>query len=189
MNRSTWLRKAESMPVSYFPCLLPLLLVAVPLLCLSRGKKTFMIASTGSLIVLVLVLLPIYIPGWVLMIKAGDGNPEAEYELARWHENHCGALQEWLLWPCTPDVLTGYAWLEKAAQQDYPPAVYTLGIRLKYGLHVPRPANWTGPDGNVFPQPKRGQALIDKALQLGYRPQTTEELHYARIYRNRKQIR
>jgi hypothetical protein len=38
-----------------------------------------------------------------------------------------------------------YAWLEKAAAQDYPPAVWLVGVRLKYGLHVPRPPNWNGP--------------------------------------------
>jgi hypothetical protein len=177
------------MPVSYFPCVLPLLLVSVPLLCLARGKKSFRVAFAGSLSVLILVLLPFYVPGWILMVKARSGNPETQYELARWHENHCEAIQEWLLWLCEPDVLTGYAWLEKAAQQDYPPAVYTLGVRLKYGYHVPRPADWTGPDGNVFPQPARGQALIDRALQLGYKPQTTEELHYMKVYRGSKWIR
>jgi hypothetical protein len=36
------------MPVSYFPCVLPLLLIAVPLLCLPRGKKPFLMASAGS---------------------------------------------------------------------------------------------------------------------------------------------
>lgn len=123
------------------------------------------------------------------MAKAGGGDPEVQYELARWHENHCGALHEWLLLPCESDVLTGYAWLEKAAQQDYPPAVYTLGVRLKYGDHVPEPVDWMGPAGNVFPQPERGQALINRALQLGYKPQTSEELHYMTEYRSRKRIR
>jgi hypothetical protein len=176
-------KRAEAVPVSYTPCLVPLLLVAVPLLCLLRGKKAFLKALAGSLGVLTLLILWFYIPGWILMVRARDGDPEAQYELARWHENHCEAIQAWLLWPCNPDVLTGYAWLEKAAEQDYPPAVYTLGVRLKYGDHVPRPADWTGPAGNVFAQPERGQALIDRALQLGYRPQTDEESHYWKVYR------
>jgi hypothetical protein len=170
------------MPVSYLPCVLPILLVAVPLLCLTRGRKPFLLASAGSLAVLVLITLPAYIPGWVLMVKARGGDPAAQYELARWHERHCEAIQRWMLWPCSPDVLAGYAWLEKAAGQDYPPAVYTLGVRLKYGQHVPQPADWRGPAGNVFPQPARGQALIDRALRLGYRPRTAEELHYMTVY-------
>jgi TPR repeat protein len=174
------------MPVSYFPCVLPLLLVVAPLLCVLRGKKPFLIAAAISSAVLMLILLAFYVPGWILMVQARDGSPETQYELARWHENHCEAIQEWLLWPCEPDVLTGYAWLETAAQQDYPLAVYTLGVRLKYGDHVPRPANWTGPGGNVFAQPARGQALIDRALQLGYRPQTAEEMHYLTVYRAKK---
>jgi hypothetical protein len=173
------------MPVSYFPCVLPLLLVSVPLLFLPRGKKPFLVASACSLVVLIILLLPFYVPGWVLMVKARRGDPEAQYALARWHENHCEAIQEWLLWPCEPDVLTGYVWLEKAAQQDFPPAVYTLGIRLKYGQHVPRPANWAGPGGS-FAQPAQGQALIDRALQLGYMPRTIEEQHYMKVYRDGK---
>lgn len=171
------------MPVSYFPCMLPLLLVAVPLLCLPLGKKSFQRAVVGSILVLVLVLLTFYVPGWILMVRARGGDPDVQYELARWHENHCEAIQQWLIWPCEPDVLAGYAWLDKAAQQDYPPAVYTLGVRLKYGQHVPRPENWTGPGGNVFPQPVRGQTLIDRALELGYEPSTPEEVHYMRVYR------
>jgi len=176
------------MPVSPIPCVTPLLLVAVPLLFLLRGKKPFLIASACSITLLILLLLPFYIPGWILILKERGGNPEAQYELARWHENHCGAIQEWLLWPCEPDVLAGYAWLEKAADQDYPPALYTIGVRLKYGQHVPRPANWSGPAGNVFPQPAKGQALIDRALELGYKPQTKEEFHYMSVYRGSKAI-
>src|SRR6516164_9361176 len=131
------------MPVSYVPCFVSLLFVAGPVLCLPKGKKPFLIASAISLATLILVLLPFYLPGWILMIRAMGRDPETQYELARWHENHCEAIQEWLLWPCSPDVLTGYAWLEKAAKQDYPLAVYTLGVRLKYGDHVPRPENWS----------------------------------------------
>jgi len=174
------------MPVSYVPLVLPLLLLGVPLLCLRRGKRPFLIASACSLGLLLLVLLPIYAPGWVLMVRARGGDPATQYELARWHENHCEEVQAWLLWPCHSDVLTGYAWLEKAAGQDYPPALYTLGVRLKYGAHVPRPENWTGPAGNVFPQPERGQRLIDRALSLGYKPRTSEELHYVKVYRGGK---
>jgi TPR repeat protein len=63
-------------------------------------------------------------------------------------------------------VSFGYAWLEKAANRNYPPAIYALGVRTKHGIHVPRPKDWDGPVGNVFDQPLRGQALIDKAITL-----------------------
>jgi hypothetical protein len=29
--------------------------------------------------------------------------------------------------------------------------MYALGVRLKYGDHVPKPPGWTGAAGNVFP--------------------------------------
>jgi hypothetical protein len=77
--------------------MLPLLPIAAPLLCLPKGKKAFVIASVGSLVILILILLPFYLPGWILMVKARGGDPETQIELARWHENHCGAIQEWLL--------------------------------------------------------------------------------------------
>jgi TPR repeat protein len=130
-----------------------------------------------------LIFLPVYIPGWVLEQKARAGAPEAQYQFAVWCENHCEVIGAFILWPCRPDVLGGYTWLEKAAEQDYPPAVYTLGVRLKYGDFVPKPDNWSGPAGNMFPQPARGQPLIDKALALGYKPRTEERMHYMEVYR------
>src|SRR5437588_251958 len=81
------------------------------------------------------------------------GDPAAQYELARWTENHCERLGSIILWPCQPDVLSRFAWLEKAAAQDYPPAVYLVGVRLMHGEHIPKPPDWTGPAGNHFPQP------------------------------------
>jgi hypothetical protein len=56
-------------------------------------------------------------------------------------------------------------------------------VRLKYGDHVPRPPDWDGPGGNHFPQPQRGQLLIDKALRLGYQPTIKEEYFYWQQYR------
>jgi hypothetical protein len=32
----------------------------------------------------------------------------------------------------------------------------------------------------------RGQALIDRPLKLGYKPQTKEEFHYIKVYRGSK---
>jgi hypothetical protein len=174
------------MPVSYTPCVVPLLLLLVPLLFALKGKKAFLIASGVSLGLVLLFLLSVYVPGWVLRARAGRGDPAAQYELARWHENHCEEIQEWLPWPCEPDVLTGYAWLERAAGENYPPAVYAVGVRLKYGDHVPRPDGWDGPAGNSFPQPERGQEMIDKALRLGYKPEVDEEDFYWKVYRNRR---
>jgi hypothetical protein len=89
-----------------------------------------------------------------------------------------------ILWPCEPDVLGGFAWLEAAATQDYPPAAYLVGVRLKHGEHVPRPPDWKGPSGNHFPQPEKGQELIDRALKLGFVPPPGDEAsYYMRAYR------
>jgi TPR repeat protein len=118
------------------------------------------------------------------MPQANRGDPVAQYELARWTENHCEQLGSVILWPCEPDVLGGFAWLEKAAAQDYPPAVYLLGVRIKYGEHVPKPPDWNGSAGNAFPQPEKGQKMIDRALQLGFKPPPGDEVsYYMRVYR------
>jgi TPR repeat protein len=118
------------------------------------------------------------------MPAAHRGDPEAQYKLARWTENHCEQLGSVILWPCEPDVLGGFAWLEKAAAQDYPPAVYLVGVRLKHGEHVPRPPDWKGPAGNHFPHPEKGQELIDRALKLGFVPPPGDEVsYYMRVYR------
>lgn len=149
------------MPVSFLPCITPLLLVGAPLLCLAWGRRAFRVAASISGGLIGLLFLWVYVPGWVLMIQARRGDPIAQYELARWTENHCERIGSVILWPCEPDVLGGFSWLEKAAEQDYPPALYLVGVRLKHE-HVPMPPNWNGPGGNSFPQPERGQKLIDR---------------------------
>jgi TPR repeat protein len=125
-----------------------------------------------------LLFLWVYVPGWVLMIQAHCGDAEAMYELARWTEKHNGVMNQFVLWPFDSDVQGGYAWLEKAAARDYPPAVYALGVRLKYGQHVPPSGGGAWTSGAVHPQPERGQPLIDKALRLGYQPTIEERYFY-----------
>ncbi|MFN9718969.1 MAG: hypothetical protein ACK58L_09770, partial [Planctomycetota bacterium] len=158
-------------------------LMSVPLLFLAKGRKPFLRATAVSASIVLLLLLWVYVPGWSLMWKANRGEPAAMYDLARWTETHDEQIKEFILWPISPDVLGGYAWLERAAALDYPPAVYAVGVRLKYGDHVPRPPGWNGPAGNHFPQPERGQVLIDKAIQFGYEPSINEEYFYWQQYR------
>jgi hypothetical protein len=81
------------MPVRYLPCATWLLLIGGPLLFLARGRKSFVIALAVSLSIVVLLYLWVYVPGWVLMSKAAGGDPRAQYELARWAENHCEQMQ------------------------------------------------------------------------------------------------
>jgi TPR repeat protein len=163
-----------------------LLLLGVPFLARLWGRKPFLRAAAVSVALLLFHFLWVFVPGWVLRVKAERGDPAAMYELARWTENHDEQFGSLVLWPVIPDVLGGYAWLEKAAAQEYPPAVYAVGVRLKYGEHVPRPPDWPSNQmGNYFPQPERGQALIDKALALGYQPTIDEKEFYRKQYRER----
>jgi hypothetical protein len=163
------------MPVSFLPCITPLLLIGVPLLLLFKSRRAAKIAAIFSACVLGLLLLAVYVPGWRLYAKASKGDPAAQYQYAQWLENHSEQVGSIILWPFESDVLSGYAWLEKAAAQNYPPAVWLVGVRLKHGMHVPQPTGWTGPAGNVFRQPERGQPMIDRAInELGYRPDLSQ---------------
>lgn len=171
------------MPASLFPIVFPALLVLVPLLCLVKGFRLFLRAAGLSVFILVSLFLAIYLPGRFQMLRAVSGDRAAMYELARWTEKHDEQIGRFILWPVEPDVLGGYRILEKSAAQGYPPAIYALGVRLKHGDFVPCPADWDGPAGNHFPQPVRGQPLIDRALELGYHPTIEEAQFYFGEYR------
>ena len=161
------------MPVSCLPLIFPALLVGVPLLFLiTKGQKSFRRAAAVSASILVLLFLWVYVPGWVLTFKAHRGDRAAMYELARWTENHDSQIGQLILWPGSPDVRGGYAWLEKAAAVDYPPALYAMGVRIKHRIFAP---SWISEE--------EAQALIDKALRLGYKPTIEEDYVYFGQYR------
>jgi hypothetical protein len=149
------------MPVSFWPVLVPILLIITPLaLWKFFNEKIALVALAFECIVVVLFFLSVYVPGWRLMAKAEGGDPRAQYELARWHSNHDRKIGEVFLWPGKPNATVVYAWLEKSAAQNYPPALYVLGVLLK------------GEVGYEGPQPERGRKLIDEALKRGFCPQS-----------------
>lgn len=172
------------MSVSYLPLINVVILIALPLMFLRSGKKAFILTSSMSVSFVLLWLLWIYVPGWLLQAKANSGDAAAMYELARWTENHDCEIGVLIPWPFQSDVDGGYAVLEKSAAMDYPPALYALGVRLKHGIFVPRPTGWTGPEGNCFPQPQRGQSLIEKACRMGYQASANEEDFYWQQFRS-----
>jgi hypothetical protein len=171
------------MPVSPFSLLLPLVFLAFLTWGTFRGKKAFLGTLAGVVAVIIDITVPFYLRGWWLMFCGSRGDGAALYELARWHENHCERIGVFILWPGTPDVMAGYRALERGAAMGYPPATYALGVRLKYGDYVPEPPGWTGPNGNVFPQPDKGQPLIDQALRAGYKPKVEERRFYWQEFR------
>lgn len=170
------------MPASPLPFIVSCLLIVIPLLCRPWGRKPFIRATAVSAALVLLLLLWIYVPGWILMVRVKFGNPGAMYDLALWTERHDEEIGQFMLWPFGSDKIGSYVWLEKAARLDYPPALYAFGWRLKYGVGVPRPVDWTGPGGNVFDQPERGQLFIDRALELGFKPSVPEREFFAEEY-------
>lgn len=61
--------------------------------------------------------------------EAEDGDPEAQYELATAYAGGGGVPR---------DPAVAVQWMEKAALQDFPPAVADLGIMYLHGDGVPR---------------------------------------------------
>jgi hypothetical protein len=155
-------------PVSFLPFLTWLVILVCVTGSAFWSRKAFAWSVLASAGFVVLVVVTVHLPGWLLRSAAVDGDPESQYEYARWVENRSEKMNSILVWPDAPDVLGGYQWLERAARQDYPPAVFTVGVRLKYGMHVRRPAGWSGPSGNIFRQPELGQRYIDRARELGF---------------------
>jgi len=174
------------MPVSVFPVFLTALLLIVPFVAARFGARYGIRFGIISLSLFLSVVLFAYIPGLYWAWEARSGNGNALYRLAQWEESHSESIGQWFLWPFRPDVRSGYQNLEAAANSGYPPAIYALGVRLKYGQHVPKPKNWMGPAGNVFDQPERGQPLIDKALSLGFAPPVKEDEFYWQVFRRCK---
>ncbi|NNM86561.1 MAG: hypothetical protein HKL96_12500 [Phycisphaerales bacterium] len=171
------------MPVSWLPIITPFLCIAVPLLLLLKSKRAALIAAGVAVVLLAAFILSVYGPGWWWQYRADRGDPVAEYRYAQWLENHSEQMWEVIPWWGSPDVLGGYAWLKKAAAQNYPPAVWLVGERLKHGEFVPQPA-WSVPAGNVYAQPERGQRLIDHAIHdLGFKPPCKGEVYYWQYYR------
>ena len=171
------------MPVSFLPLITWIVILAFLIANAFRGRKPFYKAAILCTVVVMLIFLAVHVPGWFLWARASNGDPESQFEYARWTENHSEQINSILLWPESPDVLGGYEWLKKAADQEHPPALFAIGVRLKYGIHVPRPRGWDGPAGNVFPQPDRGQQYIDRAHALGYREPVDEDSFYWQHYR------
>ncbi len=172
------------MPVSLFPVVIPVLIFVALVYSALKGRKAFGATCIVVLALLTIIISVLTVPGTILKGQAIRGNPRAQYKYAKWCENQSDRINGVILWPSAPDVESGYNWLERAAKQDYPPALYALGVRLKYGDFVPKPFKWEGPDGNVFSQPKRGQPYIDRALKLGYKPLVEERIFYWQVFRN-----
>lgn len=172
------------MPINLLPIAITVLLVGIPFLCAFRGFKAFILSLATSVTLIFLIVIPFYCDGMKLQRLAQAGNVRAQYELARWYEGHCSAINQWVIWPCRPDVQSGYEHLEKAASQDLPIALYTLGVRLQHGIHIPLSA---GPSkGKRYWEVIRGLELMDRAIDLGFQPPNMSEWEfYLSIYRGK----
>lgn len=158
------------MPVNFAPVILLFLAIVIPLsLALLKRFRASIGVVVLEIVLLVVYLLSIYMPGWRLEGLAERGDPVAQFQYSRWCRSVTIAGQQLI------DVSASLNWLERSADQGYPPAIYTLGVKYKYGEEFP------GHSG-LFPQPDKGQPLIDKALALGFTPPIAEDLYYRTWY-------
>jgi hypothetical protein len=161
------------------------LLVGVPLLLLiRRGRRAGLIGAVLSVSFLALFLLGVHAQGWWLHSDAEAGDWAAQYRYAQWLENHPGQINELIPWPVEkPDVYGGFTWLEKAAGNGYPPAVWLLGVRLKQDTFIPPPVV-IQQKKSILTQSLRGQRMMEIAVnRLGYKPKGDEKTFYWERYR------
>jgi hypothetical protein len=164
------------MAVSFLPILVPAVLIVsiIVRLCSKKWHTPATVSIGLCLCIYALVLLLEFGAGLRLRWKADKGDPHAQYEYSRWIECHCERIQSYFIWPCFPDVSgQSFAWLSKAAAQDYPAAMYALGVRLKHNQFVPADTA----------DPRRGVDLIIRARNLGFRPPCDEHLFYYTVFR------
>jgi hypothetical protein len=175
------------MPVSVLP-LLTLVAFSALVVCAWRVRARWMRVCLVIVAVLLIAGVPaaVYVQGLWLRMQAGDENPAGQLRYARWLESHAETIAAVVPWFGAPDVDAGFQWAQKAANGDAE-AMYVVGVRLKHGIFVPRPVNWTGPEGNVFAQPAAGQPLIDRAIEKGFVPPegVREEQYYMLVYRRK----
>ena len=158
------------MPVSYFPLWMALFLILLPWLKFRKPPKTVPTRIKLSICFYLVIPALVYVYGLGCYVAIADKNPATMYRYSKWAESCNEWINKIVIWPFVDDDLAGYSWLERAAELNYPPALYCLGWRLKTGRCVPKPEGWKGPSGNAFPQPEKGQPLIDRALQAGFVP-------------------
>lgn len=174
------------MPVSILPCITPVVALVFCIVAWRARPREYRLALLALAAILLLgAPVLVYTQGLWLRMRASDTNAAGQLRYAKWLESHSETISSFVLWPTSPDVDGGFAWAEKAAINGDAEAMYIVGVRLKYGMFVPRPASATGVGVNVFPQPQAGQMWIDRAIAKGYVPPAgiPEEQYYSRVYR------
>jgi TPR repeat protein len=122
-----------------------------------------------------LPVIPVYVVGYRLEVRAVAGDPAAQFEYARWLENHVDTLHNrTLLWLADYDFRQSVPWLEAAAKNGHAEALYALGVRHKYAECLP-PGT----------EPLDGETLVKKSIERGYRPNTPERQYYWLRFRKR----
>ncbi len=155
------------MPVDFTPFIviaLAVLGIMAPLcLLIAWGWRVGGGLLALEILAVTVAFLIIHVPKWKLEHRAQKGDPTAQFELSRWYAAkgfHNYDSTQWA--PC-------FHWLALSAGQDYPPALYSLGIIYKYGNFASSPSGQLEVPAKQR-QLAKGQALIDKALVLGFKP-------------------
>ena len=147
------------MPVDFFVCLLPLLIVAtaIPALFARHSRKAWLRVSGG---LLALFLLIYFVPGWVLWVASQGGDADAQYRLGNYYWSRLG--YNW------PNVEARDKWWLEAARQGHPRAMYQVGYFSMYGTsrYIPRDLSACA-NGS---KPRRPPAILMRTRHCGRLP-------------------
>jgi hypothetical protein len=112
------------MPVDWFVCLLPLLIVAAAGVAVTGGRAGKIGAwVAGGLLALFLLLY--VIPGWLFWVFAHAGSREAQFRLGNHYSSRFG--NNW------PNIAERDRWWLRAAENGHPEAMYRVGYYSLFG--------------------------------------------------------
>ena len=119
------------MPVDFIIILIPLA-VLVSLFVASISKQARKYALTLTMIFVLTFVCIYFTPGWVLGIKARNGDAEAQYKLGEYYWTRLG--YNW------SDIEARDKWWVEAANQGHPHAMYQLGFFSMFGTskYIPK---------------------------------------------------
>lgn len=167
------------MPVSLTPFIT--LFVAILFFTISatalfgRRKRHFLLSFLLGLTLTVLPLLLTICAAMIHFAGASLGIPYSQFQLARTLDS---GFDRWSAIALVPEVRfeeLSWAYLDLAANNSYPEALYARGARLKRDVFLPV---------KVQASTERGQSDMDKAISLGYKPKVDPKLYHFYIFRH-----
>lgn len=119
------------MPVDYFAILFPFAFSLAVIVALISSKYRRQAGRTAILILVSFIAI-YFVPGWIAMVGAHNGDATAQYRLANWYWTRVGYM-----WS---DLDARDRWLVEAATNGHAEAMQDVGYFSIWGTshHIPR---------------------------------------------------